>query len=189
MRRGHYVLQVDAADQDEAVRAQDVINRFNQIDIDEKSTEWRESGWTPRRSAGDTRGLAAAGAAESSGEATIPLAEERLEVGKREVQTGGVRVISRVVQKPVEADVSLREERATVTRRPVDRAVTDADQAFQEQSIEVRETAEEVDTAAFRKWFGSSVVVDEAGAPLRVYHGTRSGEFDEFRVSRPSPSS
>ena len=143
VRRGHYVLQVDAADQDEAERAQDVINRFNPIDIDEKSTEWRESGWTPRTSVGDTRGFAAAGTAESSGEATIALAEECLEVGKREVQTGGVRVISRVVEKPVEADVSLREERATVTRRPVDRAVTDADQAFEEQSIEVRATAEE----------------------------------------------
>jgi stress response protein YsnF len=50
---------------------------------------------------------------------------------------------ARIVQKPVEAQVSLREERATVTRRPVDRPVTDTDKAFQEQSIEVRESTEE----------------------------------------------
>jgi uncharacterized protein (TIGR02271 family) len=88
--------------------------------------------------------MSAAGAAGGlAEEAIIPVSEERLEVGKREVQTGGVRVVSRIVQKPVEADISLREERATVTRRPVDRAVTNSDTAFQEKSIEVRESAEE----------------------------------------------
>jgi uncharacterized protein (TIGR02271 family) len=39
--------------------------------------------------------------------------------------------------------VNLREERASVERRPADRAPTDADKAFKEQSFEVRETAEE----------------------------------------------
>ena len=144
VRRGHYVLQVDADDGNEATRARSIILRFDPVDIDKKSTEWRESGWTPRTSAGNVAGLSASGTtAASSRETTIPVAEERLEVGKREVQTGGVRVVSRVVQKPVEAEVSLREERATVTRQPVDRAVTDPDKAFQEQSIEVRESAEE----------------------------------------------
>ena len=38
------------------------------------------------------------------------------------------------------------------------------------------------DTPAFKKWFGGSKVVDEAGEPLVVYHGT-SGEidFDSFK--------
>src|SRR5690606_39169419 len=113
-------------------RAQSIINRFDPIDIDRKTAQWRESGWTPRTAAGGTSGLSAAGTGELAGERAIPVAEERLDVGKREVQTGGVRVISRIVQTPVEAEVSLREERATVTRRPVDRAVTDSDKAFQE---------------------------------------------------------
>jgi uncharacterized protein (TIGR02271 family) len=144
VRRGHYVLHVDAADGDEAARAQDVITRFDPVDLDKRSTEWRASGWSPRTTTASERGLSAAGATSASeNEATIPLAEEKLEVGKREVQTGGVRIVSRVVQKPVEADVSLREERATVTRQPVDRAVTDSDQAFREQSFEVRESSEE----------------------------------------------
>jgi hypothetical protein len=34
-------------------------------------------------------------------------------------------------------------------------------------------------TPAFKKWFGDSKVVDEAGEPLVVYHGTRNG-FGEF---------
>lgn len=97
--------------------------------------------------AGTAATLAGSGALAGSrgdrDEAVIPVTEESLQVGKREVQRGGVRVISRTVEKPVEATVSLREEHATVTRRPVDRAITDADRAFTDQAIEVRETAEE----------------------------------------------
>jgi hypothetical protein len=36
-------------------------------------------------------------------------------------------------------------------------------------------------TPAFRRWFGESKVVDEAGRPLVVYHGTTAGGFDAFR--------
>jgi GNAT superfamily N-acetyltransferase len=35
------------------------------------------------------------------------------------------------------------------------------------------------DTPEFRTWFGGSKVVDEAGEPMVVYHGT-PGDFDEF---------
>lgn len=35
-------------------------------------------------------------------------------------------------------------------------------------------------TAAFKKWFGDSKVVDENGEPLVVYHGTPIGKFTEF---------
>jgi uncharacterized protein (TIGR02271 family) len=143
VRRGHYVLHVEAADHDEATRAKSIIDRFDPVDIDSKSREWRDSGWAPRTTVGGTAGLSAAGTSAPVGDQSIPLAEEQLQVGKREVQTGGVRVISRVVQRPVEADISLKQERATVARRPVDRAVTDSDNAFKEQTIEVRESAEE----------------------------------------------
>jgi uncharacterized protein (TIGR02271 family) len=77
------------------------------------------------------------------GETTIPVVEEELQVGKREVERGGVRVESRVEEKPVEQEVHLREERVHVERRPVDRPVTDADQAFREGTVEVTERAEE----------------------------------------------
>lgn len=36
------------------------------------------------------------------------------------------------------------------------------------------------ETAAFRKWFGDSKVVDRRGQPLVVYHGTDHGGFFEF---------
>lgn len=35
-------------------------------------------------------------------------------------------------------------------------------------------------TENFKKWFGDSKVVDNAGNPLVVYHGTPNGLFDEF---------
>lgn len=129
VRRGSYVLTVDAASDDEAERAEDIINGYDPVDIDEREAEWRESGWQASQGKG--------------GETTIPIVEEQLIVGKREVQKGGVRVVSRVTQRPVEETVNLREEHATVKRRPVDRATTDSDNAFEEQSFEVRGTAEE----------------------------------------------
>ena len=74
----------------------------------------------------------------------IPVVQEELKVGKREVQRGGVRVFSRVVETPVNESVNLREEHVSVERRPVDQPISTADAtAFKEQSIELRERAEE----------------------------------------------
>ena len=42
-------------------------------------------------------------------------------------------------------------------------------------------TTDPTSTPAFRRWFGESKVVDEAGRPLVVYHGTTAGGFDAFR--------
>jgi uncharacterized protein (TIGR02271 family) len=76
--------------------------------------------------------------------AAIPVVQEQLKVGKREVQRGGVRVYSRVVETPVNESIGLREEHVNVERRPVNEPISGADAtAFKEQSIEMRETAEE----------------------------------------------
>ena len=84
--------------------------------------------------------LAASATADSG---KISIVEEELTVGKRQVETGGVRVFSRIVETPVEEEIVLREEHATVTRKPVNRAVTQTDlEALQVQSIEVTEMEE-----------------------------------------------
>ncbi|MFL5158062.1 MAG: YsnF/AvaK domain-containing protein, partial [Microvirga sp.] len=44
----------------------------------------------------------------------IPVAEEELHVGKREVNRGRVRLHSRVIERPVQEQVTLREERVDV---------------------------------------------------------------------------
>ncbi len=78
-------------------------------------------------------------------EARIPVVEEELKVGKREVEQGGVRVTTRVEEVPVNEQVTVREEHVSVDRRPVDRLATDADfAAAQQGALEVREHHEEV---------------------------------------------
>jgi uncharacterized protein (TIGR02271 family) len=78
------------------------------------------------------------------GEVRIPVVEEQIEVGKRIVEHGGVRLYTRVVERPVEETVRLRDERVTVERHPVDRPAGDTDlAAFKETTIEVTETDEE----------------------------------------------
>jgi uncharacterized protein (TIGR02271 family) len=78
-----------------------------------------------------------------TGEAVIPVVEEELLVGKRQVRRGGVRVYSHVVETPVEETVVLQQERATVERHPVNRPVTEADlEKMRIQSIEVTESEE-----------------------------------------------
>lgn len=77
-------------------------------------------------------------------EASIPVVEEELAIGKRTVETGGVRVQKEVTARPVEEDISLHEERVTVERRPVNREVAPTDMnAFENSTIEMREMAEE----------------------------------------------
>ena len=66
---------------------------------------------------------------DTTGEVAIPVIEEELQIGKRTVESGGVQVKTSVSERPVEETVRLREENVTVDRRPVDRAVTDADMA------------------------------------------------------------
>ncbi len=80
----------------------------------------------------------------SEGVQKLNVVEEDLQVGKRQVQRGGVRVYSHVTERPVQEDITLREEHIRVDRRPVDRAATDADFAtFKEGTIELTESAEE----------------------------------------------
>lgn len=80
------------------------------------------------------------------GDEVIPVAEEELHVGKREVSHGRVRIRSHVIERPVQEQVTLSEERVAVERRPVEgsmRTGAVGDDLFQERTIEVEERAEE----------------------------------------------
>jgi uncharacterized protein (TIGR02271 family) len=79
-----------------------------------------------------------------TGDVTIPVVEEALQVGTRQVQRGGVRLYTRVTERPVEETVRLHDETVHVERRPVDRPATEADvAAARERTVEVTETDEE----------------------------------------------
>jgi len=79
------------------------------------------------------------------GEEHIPIVEEELKIGKREVNRGGARVRSYVREIPVHEQVNLREEHVEVERRPVNQRIDprEAGNLLQERTIEMTETAEE----------------------------------------------
>jgi uncharacterized protein (TIGR02271 family) len=96
---------------------------------------------------------------------SVPVVEERLDVDKRTVAGGTVRVASRVVEAPAEATVRLREERAGVERQAADRPATETDlAAFEEGVLEIREM---VEVAVVRK---SARVVEEVSVSRRISH-------------------
>ncbi len=74
---------------------------------------------------------------------TIPVVEENLRVGKRDVNNGSVRVRAYTVETPVREDVSLRNETVEIERRSVDRPLTDADNAFTDRTISAEQHHEE----------------------------------------------
>lgn len=83
------------------------------------------------------------GTTATEGTTAIPIIEEELQVGKRVVETGGARLRSRIIERPVEESINLREEHVHIERTPVNRPATAADlNAFQEGEIEITEHAE-----------------------------------------------
>ena len=108
-----------------------ILERYGAKDVDEQSGATQGSGEATKSV------MAAAGQ-------KLNVVEEELQVGKRQVQRGGVRVYSHVTERPVEEQVTLREEHVNVKRNPVNRAATEADfAAFKEGTIELTESAEE----------------------------------------------
>jgi uncharacterized protein (TIGR02271 family) len=75
-------------------------------------------------------------------EEVVRLAEEQLNVGKRQVDAGITRVRRFSVEKPVETNVTLHEEHAEVIRRSISDAGYLNDIDWCEETIEVTETAE-----------------------------------------------
>jgi uncharacterized protein (TIGR02271 family) len=160
IRRGHYLLTVNV-DDEKAEQAHDILENSNAVNIDERASQWRQEGWTaPAAGAGmlgaaaattgtDRTSYAATDATAMTGrgvtEERIPVVEEELRVGKRQVERGGVRVRSYVVEQPVHEQVSLRSEHVDVERRPVTGSTDTANlgDAFRERTVEVSETAEE----------------------------------------------
>ncbi|AWL03208.1 YsnF/AvaK domain-containing protein [Massilia oculi] len=163
LARGQHVVTLSADSLPEVERAADVVEAFGPVDVEEHS----EGVATPgalHKDAASRQGAMRGGAPSSQSAAghlqggasgaslqratatgaTIPVVEEQLRVGKREVQRGGMRIFSRIVETPVHETIGLREEHVDVQRRKVDQPISPSDvAAFREQTIEMRESAEE----------------------------------------------
>ncbi len=158
VRRGGTLVAVKS-DEDHVNEALRIMNQYGPVDVRERSATWRSEGWTGFNADADltsdayatnaTRRTASTDTSSTArnveNEKAIPIVEEELRVGKREVEKGGVRVHSYMEERPVQESVEVREENVYVERRPVDRAVDPSTvDAFQERTYEVRERAEEV---------------------------------------------
>ena len=139
--RGSHVLSVRTTSEAQVAKAEQILNACGAIDVDERSEAWRKDGWTGDAAVGTDASFEAHAAEQPQ---KLQEVQEELHVGKRVVARGGVRVFTRMTEVPVEESVVLREERADIRRTAVDRVASPADlAAFEEGSIEVRETGEE----------------------------------------------
>ena len=111
------IVTVHTQTSEEAKRASELLDKYGAIDIndDEQGTAFES----------DTRNSQDYVNAEEG--QTISVIEENLQVGKRDTETGGVRLKSRIVEKPVEDNLRLREEYVRVERKQVNRIATDTD--------------------------------------------------------------
>jgi stress response protein YsnF len=173
LREGRTVLSVLVRNQAERERVGDILDQFDPIEFNGIAGEpisgaetaapidggplpetgeadipaGAAGGWTAREQAAlDARGQPdARGQLDARGqdEQVIPLVKEELAVGKRASERH-YRIRTYIVETPVESDVTLRDERVVVERRPVvgERQVGAADLP-REREFEVTERHEE----------------------------------------------
>jgi hypothetical protein len=81
--------------------------------------------------------------AKLAGEEMLRVAEEQINVGKRLFESGHTRVRRYMVEKPVEANITLHEEHAEVIRRAITDPAYIKDIDWSDKTIDVTETVEE----------------------------------------------
>ena len=146
---------------DQAAAAATTLKQMGARDIDSDYEGEAEAG---------TPVYGGASSTATSGE-VIPVVEEELVVGKREVDRGGVRVYSRVAEVPVSTDVTLREEHITLERRPVSRVATAADfTAGRGGVVELTATGEEAVVGKTARVVEEVVVGKEASQRTEAIH-------------------
>ena len=134
-----------------------------------------------------TAGSASMSAKGTATGGVIPVVEEELQVGKRKVETGGVQVTTSVTETPVEANVNLHKETVKVQRRAVDRPLTDADAAFTEGTIELKESVEQV-VVNKRARVIEEIMLSKEGSDTtqKVTDKVRKTEVDVKNVATPT---
>src|SRR5690242_402103 len=100
LRRGGTLVEVDAPE-GKVDQVVSIFQRCGAVDVNNRAEAWRKSGWTgynPQAQAysaseieAERRKYAAAGAATAAAtqQVAVPVVEEELKLGKRQVQRGG----------------------------------------------------------------------------------------------------
>ncbi|HEX7002884.1 MAG TPA: DUF2382 domain-containing protein [Trueperaceae bacterium] len=141
VRRGGNLVVVNAPD-GRAEMAATILDRHAAADVEARESNWRRQGW--ERHEHEAEPLTERQLAQEREHIEIPIVEEDIRVGKREVERGGVRARTYVRERPVDEQVELRDESVEVRRQRADRPLSAADgDAFRERSVEMHETDEE----------------------------------------------
>ena len=141
IRRGSTVVVVDAATDADVDKAKALLHEAGAVDIDERAEGWKRDGWTGFDA---NAGQMHSPDIDVDLQTVMPVVQEEMQVGKRSVDAGSVRVVRRVTETPVSKMISLRQERATIERRPVDRVASAEESAnFEDQTFEIRERSEQ----------------------------------------------
>ena len=134
------IVTVHAITEAQADEAADLLDEYGAVDVNEGLVRPVDSSAVTGLSTDATNTVTENTVSDAT---SIPVIEEELLVGKRQVQTGGVRLKSRIIERPVEEHIRLRQEFVSVERTPVNKVATEADfEAFKEGTIEVTEHAE-----------------------------------------------
>lgn len=145
LRRGAYIV-VCQADDDQAQEIADMLDRDRTLDVERSATRWRNQGWTgysaqaePFDEASRQREL------EAFGGEGIPVVEEQVKVGKRQVPAEGARVRTVTTERPVQKQVELTEEKVEVSREAANEVIPPgaAEAAFKEGEYVVEAHGEE----------------------------------------------
>ncbi len=132
IQQGRALLAADAPD-DLADKAAEIMREHGARTAEDVEGELQSAG----QQQGQQKG-------EKQSSETISEVEEKLNVGKRQTQSGA-KVTTEVTEQPVEESVTLRKESIDVEHKDADRKLSpeEADKAFQEKSREFTATSEE----------------------------------------------
>ncbi len=122
-------------------------------------------------------------------EAKIPILREEMHVGKREVERARVHVSVRAAEHPVAENVSLREERIVVERRPINRLPTSQEARFDDAELDIAEYGEEPVVSKDTKVVEEIIVKKRLEARDEIIRDKLRTTQVDFRENRFDPES
>jgi uncharacterized protein (TIGR02271 family) len=162
VRGGGTLVVVNAENPQVAAQAGSILGRHHMIDVDARLAELSK-----------TRAD------------VLEEAEEQLQVGKRAVERGKMRIYTHVTERPVEAEVNLRDEAIHVERRAIDRPIAPGEDPFRERSFELTETHEEAVISKTAHVTGEVALTKDAAEHAEVIHDTVRRTEVEVEEVRP----
>jgi uncharacterized protein (TIGR02271 family) len=135
LKEGSVIVSVRVPES-EAPRVMSLLDSHKPVDVLDRAKAYGLLGAT-------TEAPKIPAAPKLPGEETLRVAEEQINVGKRMVEFGHTRVRRYVVEKPVEANITLHEEHVEVMRRAISDPAYVKDIDWSDKTIDVTETVEE----------------------------------------------